>query len=398
MARLPKRARNNFFFSKKEKVEEVNRPELLAWVQAAEKSVPYSEGQQYLVRLPDRRGRWVWYYVTYPTERSFDEASESTVPVRLIREDSPWSTVRFNMKSTRYPDELSVVVLNSQSKTVEGPVRLADIKARPNPVDFRFAMQQQYYVLESLRRKITDLKDRLIAEGYTPEQIMERLSQSREGQQLLYNLDVLERLDYSAAARQAFGPSRLEEEARANSGLKKARAAQVAVVRRAEKRLMEQALQLEKQGVPRRQIREILLAQFDGNQIAEERKVLDALNTAWGFERTFHSRSEAPTAEANPAPLVGVAAQIATSVALNMGIEAWGKLTAMSVAERAAWLEEAARKASWLSGIGGFVYQHAPVGKARKKVWLEISKAMTSPEVTSAVRTAAVTSAVGKKH
>lgn len=391
------RARNNFFFGKKEPV--VSRVDYWPWLQQAAKSVPYAEGQVYLVHFPDLRGKWVWYYVSYPSERAIDEASESTLPVRLIRDENPWTIVRLNMQSSRHPEELSLLVLDAKSQMVVGPLSWSEIETKRNPrqeqtpvVDIAYAIRRTQANILKLRDVLQEQGELLARKGLSNEAIDEALRSSKEGQQLDYEFNVLMHLQATEALRRAFGPKREREETRANPNdddetIRKQRA----LIRRLEQQLKERAALLEYQGLRLSQIRDVLLNDELTLRVREERAILDRLTDAARLARVFrHARGAGPVAESNPAlAAVGsIAAQVATSIVLNLGVDTWKKVTAMSVAERAVWLDRTAQKASWLTGVGGLIYKHAPVGEMRHRAWLEISQAMSSPDVQHAVQDA----------
>lgn len=388
------RARNNFFFGKKEPV--AAQSDYWPWLTQVAQSIPYREDQQYLVRFPDRRGRWAWYYVSYLSERAFSEASESSMPIGLIQDENPWSVVRLNMQSTRHPEELSLVVLDAKTQTVTGPLTWNEVRTKRNPrreekVDIAYAIRRTQTNILSLRDMLIEQREKLVNEGLPEREIHARVHYSPEGQMLSYEFQVLKHLQAAEALRRAFGPSREHEEVRANSGSDDARKKQQALIRRLEEKLKEEAQLLELQGMKLHQIREFLMNSDLAVRIRAERAILDRLQDTKRLEQVFrHRQGPLPVAEANPAfaAIGSIAAQVATSIVLNLGAETWHRVLAMSVPDRAKWLHRTAQTASWLTGAGGLVYKYAPVGDMREKLWLEVSSAMSSPEVQVAVQDA----------
>ena len=95
----------------------------------------------------------------------------------------------------------------------------------------------------------------------------------------------------------------------------------------------------------------------------------------------------------NPWALVGrIALQLAIPIAQNVSQRTWKRLMAMSVEERADWIQATALKTSWLGGPFGRIM--AGVGRrfgkgARRKVALWAAEAMTDPKVQQAALQAA---------
>ena len=111
------------------------------------------------------------------------------------------------------------------------------------------------------------------------------------------------------------------------------------------------------------------------------------------LEELIRDRQARRQARGNPWALVGrIALQLAIPIAQNVSQRTWKRLMAMSVEERADWIQATALKTSWLGGPFGRIM--AGVGRrfgkgARRKVALWAAEAMTDPEVQQAALQAA---------
>ena len=124
----------------------------------------------------------------------------------------------------------------------------------------------------------------------------------------------------------------------------------------------------------------------------DEEKTRALVEMSEHLSRGIGKRQSHPWAEANPYALdnvwalIGrVALKIAQPIVMHLGIETWKRLLAMSVEERAVWLEAAGKKYSWLMGPMRLLYKgpffKKAKRKARKKMFLALARALESPEV-----------------
>ena len=97
-----------------------------------------------------------------------------------------------------------------------------------------------------------------------------------------------------------------------------------------------------------------------------------------------------PRARNNWAFLIPIAQQLGIAIATSLGAATWGKLSAMSVDDRAAWLEKAAVVSGAVSTAGVSLLINKLVNKiplmagGKKKMFLALSKTMGDPSVQAA--------------
>jgi len=133
-AAMNPQARKNFLFGKKKtKVKASTAPKLgykegIAIAREMQATAEAQLGRHakrfFLVKAPAiaRSGKPIWYFLKDITQRHFDSVSSYSTPQGKITSANPWPTVRSNLAAHRSPQQYHVVVLNTYTGQMQGPL------------------------------------------------------------------------------------------------------------------------------------------------------------------------------------------------------------------------------------------------------------------------------------